>query len=353
VSGFEKSPLALARQIVRLAALLHDVGHASFSHAAEKVIFPDHGHEGLSAIILKDAEFLGRDLHDLFGEECQAYVWRLIGGSPDLPPQLKILHDLVSGELDADRTDYLLRDSLHCGVEYGRFDHERMIESLDLCQGNMGELQVALDREGIHTFEALILARYQMNTQVYFHRLRRLFDLYLIKYHQSLGADLPKTPTEILAHTDVSMMAKIFEDARTGAGDRRKWAERISQRRHHRIVHDTGFNASAMDLRRSKEIHAILAARYGDKDLLWDLASGAIHKLLVPEDQDEKDWVTFPLIGGDGVVRQVGEESQVLRRVPRRFQAARVFADIAPEDEKSRNEIRDDAAKEWRERGGR
>ena len=91
-----------------------------------------------------------------------------------MPPQLKVLKDLVSGEMDADRSDYLLRDSLHCGVEYGRFDHARMVQCLEVYESDGGTLEIALDRGGIHTFEALILARYQMNTQVYYHRIRRL-----------------------------------------------------------------------------------------------------------------------------------------------------------------------------------
>jgi HD superfamily phosphohydrolase len=76
-----------------------------------------------------------------------------------MPPQLKVLKDLVSGEMDADRSDYLLRDSHHCGVEYGRFDHRRMIQCLDLHEAEGGTLEIALHRDGIHTFEAKKPAR--------------------------------------------------------------------------------------------------------------------------------------------------------------------------------------------------
>ncbi len=89
-------------------------------------------------------------------------------------PELIFLRQFVVGELDMDRTDYLLRDSLHCGVEYGKFDFRRLIESLAVLKNpDTGRLQIGLERGGEHTFEALILARYQMNTQVYYHRIRR------------------------------------------------------------------------------------------------------------------------------------------------------------------------------------
>lgn len=128
VAGFEDKTMAKARQALRLAALLHDVGHASFSHAAEKIVFKDSGHEKLSVSIVTEGDYLGGIIDGKFWEGCSRVVGLLIEGGRDLPPQLQVLKSLVSGEMDADRTDYLLRDSYHCGVEYGKFDHRRMIE---------------------------------------------------------------------------------------------------------------------------------------------------------------------------------------------------------------------------------
>jgi HD superfamily phosphohydrolase len=93
------------------------------------------------------------------------------------------LRQFVSGEMDMDRTDYLLRDSKHCGVDYGIFDFRRLIASLTVVVNpDTRLLQLAIERGGEHTFEALILARYQMNTQVYFHKIRRIYDHYLTEY---------------------------------------------------------------------------------------------------------------------------------------------------------------------------
>ena len=78
--------------------------------------------------------------------------------------------------------DYLNRDSLHCGVGYGNFDHLRLLETLRAKESGEGGLEVCLEKGGIHTLEAMMLARYWMFTQVYFHKTRRIFDIYLLRY---------------------------------------------------------------------------------------------------------------------------------------------------------------------------
>ncbi len=167
VAELAENPLAIARQLVRLAALLHDIGHSCFSHAAETVIHQGSGHESFTFKLVEEKERLGGDLDEAYFSGFSGLWGKVLRGGAVMPPQLKVLKDLVSGEMDADRSDYLLRDSHHCGVEYGRFDHRRMVQCLDLHEAEGGTLEIALHRDGIHTFEALILARYQMNTQVY------------------------------------------------------------------------------------------------------------------------------------------------------------------------------------------
>jgi HD superfamily phosphohydrolase len=339
VAGLGHRPLAMARQLLRLAALLHDVGHACFSHAAEEVIHKGAGHEKLTVAILQQPDLLGRELDTAFFAGCADFTGKIIEGGPTLPPQLQILRDLVSGQMDADRTDYLLRDSLHCGVEYGRFDYRRMIECIELQADPSGGLEVALHKDGIHTFEALILARYQMNTQVYYHRLRRIYDLYLREYFKAKGESELDTPDKFLSHNDVTMTAAILRDAEPGDEPYRKWAARIRDRVHHRTVYETGVDADAMEIRHAKEVFEKLKARYPDRDFRWDVADASIHKLLVPGDKDERDLVRLPLVGPDGFVGLVGEKSHILRRVPRWFQAARIFCDLSREEKGLRREI--------------
>jgi uncharacterized protein len=351
VSGFEDHPLEMARQVLRLAALLHDVGHASFSHAAEKVVNEGVGHEDLGIAIVETGDLLGQKLDNLFWQGCSQYVGKVIKGGRDLAPQLQIVHDLISGQMDADRTDYLLRDSHYCGVDYGRFDHHRLIECLDVDEVEPNTLEMTLTKDGLHSFEALILARYHMNTQVYCHRLRAIYDEYLISYHKSLGEESLNTPQKVIEQNDVTMMAKIMRDAEHDAGDRGKWAKRIVDRNHHRVVHDTGVNARAMDLRRSKEVLAGLQTQFPEREFLWVLSEGSIHKLLMPDDAEDTDFVKLNVVGSDGRSKPIAFVSQVLGKVPREFQCARIFADVARRDE-LRKEIADFANSQWRDRGG-
>src|SRR5207253_11460879 len=162
------------------------------------VIHDDTGHEGFTIKLLEEKDFLGQELDRTYFAGFSLLLGKILRGGAVLPPQLKVLRDLISGEMDADRSDYLLRDSHHCGVEYGRFDHPRMIQCLDLHEGEGGALEIALQRDGIHTFEALILARYQMNTQVYFHRIRRIYDYYLCQYFTEKGREVFDSPKKIL-----------------------------------------------------------------------------------------------------------------------------------------------------------
>jgi HD superfamily phosphohydrolase len=154
VEQLKDRPLAKARQLVRLAALLHDTGHCCFSHAAEEVIHKDSSHEALTVEILTNAAFLRTELDRLFFDGCADLTAALIQPARGSPPQLQVLGDVVSGQVDADRTDYLLRDSHHCGVDYGLFDYRRMIECLTLRQNPDGRegLEIAIHRDGIHTF---------------------------------------------------------------------------------------------------------------------------------------------------------------------------------------------------------
>jgi len=261
LQGFENRPLAKTHQIVRLSALLHDTGHAAFSHAAEKVVHADSGHESLTVKIIQEEDLLGSLLTDLYGEELAKWTPQLIKPGKDFPSQLQFLRDLVSGEMDGDRADYLLRDSYHCGVDYERFDYRRMIECLDVIE-EQGALSIALDREGIHTYEALVLARYQMNLQVYMHRLRRIYDHYFERYFGCVAQDTPITPEVILSNNDTTMLTQIFKDADDAKGKRGDIARRIRDRKHHRGVYETGATASHYEKRIVESLLSSIRAKY-------------------------------------------------------------------------------------------
>ncbi|MCL0081380.1 hypothetical protein M1N64_04050 [Peptococcaceae bacterium] len=95
------------------------------------------------------------------------------------------LKDLISGQLDADRMDYLLRDSHYCGVQYGKYDLHRLLDTLCICYMNgdaTREWQIGVESDGVHAVEEFVFARYWMFIQVYFHKTRRIYDYYLTKF---------------------------------------------------------------------------------------------------------------------------------------------------------------------------
>ena len=149
---------------VRVAALVHDVGHGPFSHVIESIL--GFHHEGFSvAAILSNETELGRTIGD-FSPNLAAQVSDIIRGK--FRPVA--LSQLVSSELDVDRMDYLLRDSLMTGVKYGIFDLEWVIKSLEIDETND---RLYVSAPGIYAVEDYLQARYYMYRQVYFHRTLR------------------------------------------------------------------------------------------------------------------------------------------------------------------------------------
>jgi hypothetical protein len=171
-------------RLVRLAGLLHDLGHGPFSHVSEdlldkfcdreKIQVPEETqpHELVTwGIIMCNAE-LGKKLSD---RDREAIISLLSGTRGD-----RLLKDIVSGPLDADKQDYLLRDSYYCGVRYGVYDLDRLLETLEVIDdGN--ERVLAISEDGVHALEQFVLAKYYMNTQVYRHRVRLITDAMLVR----------------------------------------------------------------------------------------------------------------------------------------------------------------------------
>lgn len=185
--GYTKDGFGRYRTLVRMTALLHDVGHSPFSHAGEEV-FPckpeqkdRYEHEEYSAEIIRRhfadviANHPANVNYGLSSEDIAA----LLEGSPEARGSL-FWRDLVTSQMDADRMDYLLRDSHHAGVHYGRYDWRRLVQTVEVVPSiNDGGLRLGVAEGGWHAAEALILARYFMFTQVYFHKTRVAYDYHL------------------------------------------------------------------------------------------------------------------------------------------------------------------------------
>ena len=149
---------------VKCAALLHDIGHGAFSHVLETIL--DFHHENFTVeAVLSDETEVGKLLKN-FSKELPESVASIIRGT--FRP--KALAQLVSSQLDVDRMDYLLRDSLMTGAKYGIYDLEWIIKSLEIDREND---RIYVSARGIYAVEDYLQARYYMFRQVYFHRTLR------------------------------------------------------------------------------------------------------------------------------------------------------------------------------------
>lgn len=175
--GYNANGIERHLVLVRLAALLHDVGHGPFSHAAEE-LFPmqaekateRYKHEHYSAAIVRrhfSDVIKNHPLNSNYGFSAND-VANLLEGAPEAGNAL-FWRDLISGQLDADRMDYLLRDSLHSGVGYGHYDWQRLVNTtVAIPETEEGSARIGIEEGGWHAAEGLIIARYFMFTQVYF-----------------------------------------------------------------------------------------------------------------------------------------------------------------------------------------
>ncbi len=192
------------KRIIRLAALLHDIGHGPFSHPSEDVLssvaaatgnLPKGATDKIHEVITRDIIRTDKNLTKLISDTDREDIIKLLDTGWGEP----LFKDIVSGPLDADKQDYLLRDSHHCGVRYGVYDINRLHEVFCRVKDVSGD-GLAVEEDAVNTLEQFVLARYYLMTQVISHKIRRITDAMLVR-GLTLGVNVDKIPFLVNLYT--------------------------------------------------------------------------------------------------------------------------------------------------------
>ncbi len=240
------SDIKRLKETLRLGCLLHDIGHAPLSHSTESVMpnvsalkLPKQflesvdrqaSHEDYTIKSITDSSFTSafKGVTAEFGISPDA-VAELVVGETKHPEYFTVkginyfplLHQLVSSEMDCDRMDYLLRDSYFCGVSYGKFDLDWIIDNLKICvEGNRAFLGIS--ERAISTFDDFLLSRFHMFMMVYFHYRAVCLEQMLLRYFESakLEYSIPANIEAYQEHDDAYLYRVLKNSSNI-------WAKRI------------------------------------------------------------------------------------------------------------------------------
>jgi HD superfamily phosphohydrolase len=194
-------------QKVRVAGLLHDIGHGPFSHMYEEVLDKHRHmtHEDVTEWLIREGEI--KDILVSYGYSPQE-LSALAVGKLDVGEKV-FLNQIIASQFDADIMDYLVRDSYFAGAEYGNIDIQRLISSLDVVGGRL-----AMDVAALFALEAFVIARYEMFKAVYFHRAVRAAEIMIVRAmdyaNEHLGFTSFRTPDEFLRLDDQSVVQSLL-----------------------------------------------------------------------------------------------------------------------------------------------
>ena len=274
----QENKLMYWRRVLRMAALCHDVGHLPFSHAAEDKLLPEGwNHERLTKVII-------------LSEEMKS-IWAAM--TPPLRPEdivklalgprkadlnfsrwETILSEIIVGDaFGVDRIDYLLRDSHHAGVSYGKFDHHRLLETLRILPTPATrEPALGVEYGGLQSAEALVIARYLIYSQVYFHSVRRICDIHLCDFlAQWLSGS--KFSTELESHlsmTDNEVTAALISAAFDASKPGHEAARWIICREHFRVLYERNPTDLAVNSESASAIFDAAVKQFGAESVRAD-----------------------------------------------------------------------------------
>ena len=190
-------------QQLRLAALLHDIGHGPFSHLFEEVLITRHNinHEEMGRQIILHSEI--SDILRRHGYNSSDICKLSFGQS-----KIKFFNEIIAGGLSADMMDYLPRDGLFTGVEYGKIDYHRLISSYEVTTNG----RLAINRSALYSLESMLISRYEMYKAVYFHKTVRSAEVMILRSIMLADEELnltDKTLDSYLNLTDEIVLEKI------------------------------------------------------------------------------------------------------------------------------------------------
>ena len=329
------------RQAVRLAALVHDVGHAPLSHMSEVcmplrsqvlppsvlAILPPEGrarrasHEDYTAALVMEEDFAAtlRELFAQYDVEPLVLLSLLKGDYLNGPEHfrlegvdfLPVLHQIVSSEVDADRMDYLLRDSLYCGVSYGRYDADWLTDNMKAAaEGD--RVYLGMSARNIFSFENFLLSRYHMFINVYCHSLSRAFGRMLQMFLEDEGYTYTSDIHQYLALDDTTLYRRL-------AGSDNRWAKSlVSALPFVRLLEVTSYDA----MQRPWPLEAIRAA-LDEARLEWfeDRVSNVLSTLY----QDGGDALPIYVISEQGEKWLLKDYTTLFERFSKPVEFTRLF----------------------------
>ncbi len=314
-------PAALERRLVRAAALLHDLGHAPFSHSAEELFAEGIDHEEMTRRLIRTPEI--EQIFARLGDGLAADdVTRLLCGGGAAGPLAggnltastasgrgqgaahQLLAQVISGDLDVDKMDYLLRDGLFCGVRYGNYDLERLLDTmLPLADPQRGEWGLGVEEGGVHALEALVMARYYMFTQVYFNATGKALELHFNAWLEESGGRWPADPQAFLAEDDLSIWATMRRSPSPHAAA-------VVERQHFPVAFETREHLSPAEKSRFEALLPGLAERFGAANLLLSRSAKDPHRM-------GKSRIRVLVRRFDGSLEPMEDASQFIRHLAR------------------------------------
>jgi uncharacterized protein len=222
-----------------------------------------------------------------------------------------LLSEIIVGDaFGVDRIDYLLRDAYHAGVVYGRFDHHRLLQTLRILpksdqESESTEPWLGIEAGGLEAAEAMSLARYFMYKQVYFHHVRRAYDIHLKDFLKDwLKGYFPTNTEDHLRYTDNEVMAALLEAARDSKLAGHVHAKRFVERQHFKRLYersptDQKINRAAGDL-----IFDSLVAEFG---------ADSVRRDSYPPRAAALD---FPVLRADNTIESSLNLSETLQKIP-------------------------------------